>query len=99
MASTSASMPGSIGLTLPNLSMTGSIEVNAGSVKLCAPPGAALELRTGESIIAAYDYADNGLVKNGSTWTTPGFDTAAVQIDLARVGERRLVRAEPGGWL
>jgi hypothetical protein len=73
---------GSIGLTLPNLSMTGSIEVNAGAVELCAPPGAALKLRTGESILGSYDYDGNGLVKDGSTWTTPGFDTAAVQIEL-----------------
>ena len=73
---------GSVGLTLPNLSMTGSIEANAGAVELCAPPGAALKLQTGESIIASYDYDGNGLVKDGSTWTTPGFETATVQIEL-----------------
>jgi len=73
---------GSLGLTLPNLSMTGSIEANAGAVKICAPAGAALKLRTGDSIIATYDYGGEGLVQDGSTWTTPGFDTAAVRIDL-----------------
>jgi hypothetical protein len=73
---------GSIDLTLPNLSMTGSIKANAGSVKLCAPPGAALRLQTSESIVASYDFGDHGLVKNGSTWETPGFAAAAVKIDL-----------------
>jgi hypothetical protein len=73
---------GAIGLTLPNTSMTGSIRANAGAVRLCAPTGAALRLHTGESVIAAYDYGDQGLVQDGSTWTTPGFDTASVQIDL-----------------
>lgn len=73
---------GSLALTLPNHSMTGSIDANAGSVLLCAPPGAALKLRTDESIIASYDYAGHGLVQDGATWTSPGFDTAAVQIDL-----------------
>jgi LiaF transmembrane domain/Toastrack DUF4097 len=73
---------GSIGLTLPNHSMTGSIEANAGSVKLCAPSGAGLRLHTGDSVIAGYDYGDQGLVQDGTTWTTPGFDTASVQIDL-----------------
>lgn len=73
---------GSIGLTLPNLSLTGSIEVNAGSVSLCAPPGAALKFRTGESIVASYDFAGHGLVQDGSTWATPGFDTATVRIEL-----------------
>ena len=33
-------------------------------------------------IIASYDYAGHGLVQDGSTWTTPGFDSAAVRIEL-----------------
>ena len=57
MASTCVSTRARLGLTLPNLSMTGSIQANAGAVKLCAPPGAGLRLQTGESIIAGYDYA------------------------------------------
>jgi hypothetical protein len=73
---------GSLELTLPNLSVTGSIHANAGSVQLCAPPGAGLRLETSESIVAAYDFGDHGLIKNGSTWETPGFAAAAVKIDL-----------------
>jgi hypothetical protein len=73
---------GALNLSLPNESFSGSIEANAGSVNLCTPPGAALRLRTSESIVASYDYGDQGLVKDGSTWQTPGFDSAAVRIDL-----------------
>ncbi len=73
---------GSLELTLPNQSLTGSIEANAGSVALCAPSGAALRLHTSESIVASYDFEDHGLVKQGSTWETPGFDAAAVRIEL-----------------
>lgn len=73
---------GSFGLTLPNVSFSGSIQANAGSVRMCAPLGAGLRLTTGNSIIASYDYAGHGLVQDGSTWTTPGYDTAAVKIDL-----------------
>jgi hypothetical protein len=73
---------GSLGLTLPNRSLTGTIVANAGSVRLCAPPGAALKLRTGENLLGSYDYDGYGLVKDGSTWTTPGFDSAEVQIEL-----------------
>ena len=73
---------GSLGLTLPNATLTGTIIANAGSVRLCAPAGAALKLRTGENIVGSYDYDGHGLVKDGSTWTTPGFDTAAVKIEL-----------------
>ena len=73
---------GSLGLTLPNVSMSGSIAANAGAVRLCAPAGVALRLRTGESIVASYDYEGHGLIHDGSTWSTPGFDTAPVKIDL-----------------
>lgn len=73
---------GSLEVTLPNQTFEGSIEANAGSVSLCAPPGAALRLRTGDSFAVGYDYDDQGLVKNGSTWETPGFDAAQVRIEL-----------------
>lgn len=73
---------GSLGLTLANKSLTGTIVANAGSVRLCAPAGAALKLQTGQNIVGSYDYDGHGLVKDGSTWTTPGFDTAEVKIEL-----------------
>ena len=88
---------GSAGLTLPNLSMTGSIQANAGAVKLCAPPGVGLRLRTGESIIAGYDYAGHGLVQDGTTWTTPGFDGASVQIDLRTTANAGSFVLDPEG--
>lgn len=73
---------GSLGLTLPNLSLTGTIQANAGAVRLCAPEGAGIRLHTGDSIISSYDYDGHGLVQDGSTWSTPGFDSAAVRIEL-----------------
>jgi len=73
---------GSLSLTLPNLSFDGSIEANAGSVKVCAPAGAGLRLHTDGSNLASFDYTGQGLVEDGATWTTPGFETAAVKIDL-----------------
>jgi hypothetical protein len=71
---------GSITLTLPNVSVSGRLRVNAGSVALCAAPDTGLRIRTDDSIIASYDFA--GLTKTGSTWQTPGYDSAAVKIDL-----------------
>ena len=32
--------------------------------------------------MASYDYADHGLAQDGSTWTSPGFDSAAQKIEL-----------------
>jgi hypothetical protein len=73
---------GALELTVPGQTFDGSIEVNAGSVSLCTPPGAALRLNTAESIVTSYDYDGEGLVKDGSTWETPGFDTAETRIEL-----------------
>ena len=88
---------GSIGLTLPNLSMTGSIEVNAGSVKICTPPGVALRIETKESIVSSYDFEGHGLVKNGSTWQTPDFDSAGVRIDLSAQANAGSISLDPAG--
>jgi hypothetical protein len=73
---------GSLSLTLPNLSFDGSIQANAGSVEVCAPAGTGLRLHTDGSNLASFDYSGQGLVQDGPTWTTPGFETAAVKIDL-----------------
>ena len=32
--------------------------------------------------ITSYDYAGHGLVQDGKTWTTPGYDSATVRIEL-----------------
>ena len=73
---------GALGLTLPAMSLTGSIEANAGSIRLCAPEGVALRLHTEESVLSSQDFAGAGLVRVGDTWETPGFDTAVTRIEL-----------------
>jgi hypothetical protein len=73
---------GSVNVTLPSQSVNGSIEVNAGSISLCTPDGAALRFNTEGSNLSSYDFEDQGLVQDGSTWQTPGFDNAAVRIEL-----------------
>jgi hypothetical protein len=73
---------GSLNLNLPNLSMAGSIQLNAGSAALCPPEGAGLRLETGESVLASDNFGDYGLIKTGPTWESPGFDRAEVKIVL-----------------
>jgi hypothetical protein len=73
---------GSVDLTLPNEPVIGSIEVNAGSVSLCTPTGAALRFNTEGSNLSSYDFEGQGLLENGSTWQTPGFEDADVRIEL-----------------
>lgn len=73
---------GSLGLYLPAVSMTGSIEANAGSIRLCAPEGVALRLHTGDSVLSSQDFGSAGLVQVGDVWETPGYDTAVTRIEL-----------------
>ena len=80
--STSQLNAGSLGLTLPQPVDDRHDPGERRRGQICAPRRAGLRLHTGESIIASYDYAGHGLVQDGSTWTTPGFDSAAVRIEL-----------------
>jgi hypothetical protein len=88
---------GAATIVLPNLSFTGSLQVNAGSIEFCAPPGAALRLRTNENIVASYDYGGHGLVRSGTTWETPGFASAAVRIDLRTQANAGSMTLNPEG--
>ena len=73
---------GSGALLLPAHSLQGQLQVNAGSIEVCTPQGAALRLTTGSNPIGSYDLDGNGLDQNGNTWQTPGYDSAAVRIAL-----------------
>ncbi len=86
---------GSIGVTLPDVSMTGSIHLNAGSARICAPPAAGLRFRTGDSFLGSYDFGGHGLVQDGTTWTTPGFDDATVRIDLETTANAGSIQLDP----
>jgi hypothetical protein len=75
---------GSASITLPTLSIAGELEVNAGSMEICSPPGAGLRLRTTENLTASYDYDDAGLVEvSDGVWETPGFAGSSTMIDLS----------------
>jgi hypothetical protein len=86
---------GSLDLTLPATSTHGSIELNAGSVALCAPPGVALRIRTEESVITSYDFEGHGLIRDGDTWQTTDYDTAAQRIDLVAQGNAGSFTLDP----
>ncbi len=88
---------GSVTIMLPAATFRGDIEVNAGSVVLCAPADVGLRIETGSGSLASYDFSAGGLVKDGSDWTSPGFDTAANRIELdvqANAGSVRLAPQE-----
>ncbi len=85
---------GSLGLTLPDRSLTGSIRANAGAVRICVPAGVALRLRTGGAL-NSYTYGGRDLVQEGSTWSSPGFDDAPVRIDLETIANAGSFTLDP----
>ena len=83
-------------IVLPARSLTGDLTVNAGSIRLCAPAGVGLRFTTNDSnITSSFDFAGAGLVKSGSTWTSPGFDSATVKIDLSTTANAGSVALNP----
>jgi len=88
---------GDVAVTLPSWPMTGRLEVNAGAVRLCAPPDVALRIETEGSVLASTDLSEAGLVEDDGAWVTPGYDVAPVRIDLevqANLGSVRLNPSE-----
>jgi hypothetical protein len=86
---------GALGLYLPRVSTTGSIEANAGSVRMCAPEGVALRLHTDDSVLSSYDFGSSGLVQSGDAWETPGYDTAVTRIELHIQANAGSIRLDP----
>jgi hypothetical protein len=73
---------GSAVVWLPERALDGGLQVNAGSLSICAPEGIGLRLRTGDNPISSNDFEARGLVRVGDAWETPEFSTAAIRISL-----------------
>lgn len=86
---------GSVEVSLPSTSSSGSIEVNAGSVKFCTAPGVAIRIETGGGVAASYDFDGRGLVHSGSTWQSPDYATAPVRVDLEVQGNAGAFTLDP----
>ena len=72
---------GSASVTLPNVSLTGRLQVNAGSLELCTAADAGVRIQTGGGL-GSNNFGDAGLVQDGDTWESPDYADAATQIDL-----------------
>ena len=82
-------------IVLPDTSLSGSFTVNAGSIRFCTPADAALRLSTSEHLTASYDFGTSGLIKDGSTWTSPNYASAAVRIDLSTTANAGSIALNP----
>ena len=73
---------GSAVIWLPGLPLEGDVTVNAGSLSICAPEDVGLRLTTGDNPLSSNNFEDEGLVRSGDGWETPGFGTAPIRIAL-----------------
>jgi hypothetical protein len=73
---------GSAVVWLPDVPLEGELTVNAGSLSICAPDDVGLRLVTGDNPISSNNFDDEGLVRSGDAWETPGFSTAPIRIVL-----------------
>lgn len=73
---------GSAVVWLPDVPLEGDLTVNAGSLSICAPSDVGLRLITGDNPISSNNFDDEGLVRSGDAWETPGFATAPIRIVL-----------------
>ena len=81
-------------IQLPSTPMSGSATVNAGDLGFCVVPGTGLQIDS-TSTLASNNFAERGLVQNGSTWTTPGL--ASVQIHLSLSANAGSIKLDPEG--
>jgi hypothetical protein len=73
---------GSTALTLDGQTdLTGSVSTNLGELRLCAPSGLGLQIRSSDSL-AGNNFDSAGLVHVGDVWQTPGYDTSVHKADL-----------------
>ena len=59
--------------------LTGSLSVNAGSLQLCAPPDLGLQIRETSALGST---SLDGLVRDGSVWQSPNYESAVHRADL-----------------
>lgn len=83
-------------ILLPSTALSGSATVNAGDLGFCVVPGTGLRIDS-NSTLASNNFGARGLVQSGSTWTTPGYDTAAVRIDLSLSANAGSIELDPSG--
>lgn len=75
---------------------SGELQVNAGSIELCLPKDASVQLDVADQITFATNLAESGLNHSGTTWTRAGLASGA-PIDLHIEGNAASLTLDPVG--
>lgn len=73
---------GSGTITFPEASISGSLTVNAGAIRLCVPPSVGLELTTNDNPTGGNNFSSRGLTKVGFAWRSANFASATNRLVL-----------------
>jgi hypothetical protein len=74
---------GSLTVLLPAVTMSASLDTNAGSVELCVPDDVDLRIRLEDNALASNNFADAGLQQLGDVWVREGAAGAAITVDAS----------------
>lgn len=88
---------GSGTITFPDASLSGSMTVNAGSIRFCVPPSVGLQLTTSDNVTGGNNYASRGLTKTGSTWQSANLATATNRLILSTTANLGGLELNPDG--
>lgn len=87
---------GDVLVALPSSALAVSATANAGKIGFCAQSGVGLRIETGGAL-SGNNFAGQGLIQDGKTWTSPGFATAQVRIVLQVTVNAGSVELNPDG--
>ena len=73
---------GSARIQMPNGSVNGRLQANAGSLAFCVPDDVGLRIVSNDNITGSNNFEQRGLTKSGSTYTNAAYAAATNRIDL-----------------
>ena len=84
-------------MVLPVASMEGSLTANAGSIEICTSAEVDLRFHAGDNPLGSNNFAEAGLVQDGSTWSSPGYELAQHQVELSASANLGSITLNPDG--
>jgi hypothetical protein len=90
---------GSAGILFSDQTEVGSVQLsaNAGEFHVCVPDGVGLQVTMGSDVAVGHNLDDEGLTEDGDVWRTPGYPSAATQIDIEFSGNAAAFTLNPEG--
>ena len=84
-------------ITFPDASLSGSLTVNAGSIRFCVPSSLGLQLTTSDNVTGGSNYASRGLIRTGNTWQSANLATATNRLVLSTTANLGSLELNPDG--